>query len=68
MSRQRFRVLPTTYDQTRQDHQQREWGKWLLVTAFVLPGMILFLLFVLMPIAQSARVQWVQVGWLWPLD
>lgn len=54
MTRQRFRVLPSTYEQSAQDQQQRDWSKLLLVLTFVLPGFILFLLFVLMPIAQSA--------------
>jgi raffinose/stachyose/melibiose transport system permease protein len=53
MSASRFRVLPTTYEQARKDKQQRAWNKYLLVTLFVLPGMVMFLLFVLMPIAQS---------------
>lgn len=54
MSVSRFRVLPTAYEQNQRDKQARQRGKWLLITAFTLPGMTLFFLFVLMPILQSA--------------
>lgn len=54
MSSSRFRVLPTTYEQAARDKQRREINRGLLVAAFVLPGMIIFLLFVVMPIIQSA--------------
>jgi raffinose/stachyose/melibiose transport system permease protein len=49
----RFRVLPSTYDQTHRDHRRRQWNKAFLIALFLLPGMILFLLFVLVPILQS---------------
>ncbi len=49
----RFRVLPSAYEQANHDRQRREWGKALMIALFTLPGMIIFLLFVLMPIAQS---------------
>lgn len=54
MSVSRFRVLPTAYEQAERSKQRRKWNQALLVAAFVLPGMILFLLFVLIPILQSA--------------
>jgi raffinose/stachyose/melibiose transport system permease protein len=55
MSPERFRVLPTTYEQqAMRDRTRREWNKALLVVAFVLPGFIVFALFLLIPIAQSA--------------
>lgn len=54
MSALRFRVLPSSYEQTQRDLQRRQWNKALFVAAFTLPGMILFFLFVLFPIAQSA--------------
>lgn len=54
MSATRFRVLPSSYEQAQRDKQHRQRNKALLVTAFTLPGMVIFLLFVLMPIAQSA--------------
>jgi raffinose/stachyose/melibiose transport system permease protein len=50
----RFRVLPTAYEQANRDKQRRQWNKALMIAAFTLPGMIIFFLFVLMPIAQSA--------------
>lgn len=54
MSAIRFRVLPTPYEQTQRDRRRRQWNKALFITLFTLPGMLLFFLFVLMPIAQSA--------------
>lgn len=53
MSAIRFRVLPRTYKQAADDKRSRQWNQTLLIAAFTLPGMFLFLLFVLMPIAQS---------------
>jgi len=49
----RFRVLATPYEQANRDKQRRQLSKTLLIAAFTLPGMIIFFLFVLMPIAQS---------------
>lgn len=57
----RFRVLPSTYQQSLRDTQPRQWNKALLITLFVLPGMTIFLLFVLIPIAQS--VYYSQFDW-----
>lgn len=54
MSPERFRVLPTPYEQqVSRDKTRREWNKALLVTTFLLPGFIVFTLFLLVPIAQS---------------
>ncbi|GAB4515247.1 MAG: sugar ABC transporter permease [Anaerolineae bacterium] len=53
MSATRFRVLPSAYAQAARDRHRRERNKGLLIIAFTLPGMALFLLFVLMPILQS---------------
>ncbi|MEP7291086.1 MAG: sugar ABC transporter permease [Chloroflexota bacterium] len=50
----RFRVLPNTYARTNRYKQRRQRNKNLTIAFFLLPGMILFLLFVLMPIVQSA--------------
>lgn len=50
----RFRVLPTAYEQASRDKQRRQWSKALLIAVFTVPGMVLFLTFVLLPIAQSA--------------
>ncbi len=54
MAASRFRVLPTAYEQAQRDKQRRGWSKALMITLFVLPGMVVFTLFLLMPIAQSA--------------
>ena len=50
----RFRVLPSAYEQNRRAKQQQQRSTNLTIALFLLPGMILFLLFVLMPIGQSA--------------
>ncbi len=50
----RFRVLPTAYEQANRDKQRRTWSRTFLILAFTAPGMIIFVTFVLMPIAQSA--------------
>lgn len=49
-----FRVLPTAYEQAQRDKRRRGLNKSLFIAAFLLPGMAIFLLFVLMPIGQSA--------------
>lgn len=53
MSAIRFRILPRNTDQTQTDKQQNQLNKALLVILFTLPGMIIFVLFVLLPIIQS---------------
>lgn len=50
----RFRVLPRAYAQAQKDQQVRRWNNLPLIVLFTLPGMTLFVLFVLIPIAQSA--------------
>ena len=50
----RFRVLPSAYEQADRDKRRDQWNKAFLIALFTLPGMILFFLFVLVPIAQSA--------------
>ncbi|MFN8373629.1 MAG: sugar ABC transporter permease, partial [Anaerolineae bacterium] len=54
MSVSRFRVLPRTENQVDADKQRRQISNVLLISVFTLPGMILFALFVIMPILQSA--------------
>ena len=53
MSAIRFRVLPSAYEQAARDQRRRQWNKTLLITLFTLPGMVIFFLFVLVPIVQS---------------
>jgi raffinose/stachyose/melibiose transport system permease protein len=54
MSALRFRLLPRNSAQTDDSKQQGQLNTTLLVTLFALPGMLLFLVFFLWPIAQSA--------------
>src|ERR1041385_5403373 len=49
----RARVLPRNQDQVGRDKQRRDVNKGLLVTLFMLPGMAVFLIFLLIPIAES---------------
>jgi raffinose/stachyose/melibiose transport system permease protein len=53
MSALRFRVLPRPHEQALRDKQRRQWNQTFFIALFVLPGMIIFFLFVLMPIVQS---------------
>lgn len=55
MSALRFRVLPTTYDRLETDKRRQQLNKFLLVSVFLLPGMLIFSIFLLMPITQSAN-------------
>ncbi|MBZ0296596.1 MAG: sugar ABC transporter permease [Anaerolineae bacterium] len=54
MAPQKFRVLPTAYEQTLSDKRRQGRSKALLITMFTLPGLTVFLLFVIIPIIQSA--------------
>lgn len=53
MSLPRFRVLPRSYPQSLTDKQRRQGSKALLIVSFLLPGMTIFMLFVVLPIIQS---------------
>jgi raffinose/stachyose/melibiose transport system permease protein len=54
MSAIRFRVLPTAHEQqAARDKQRRQMNKYLLILLFALPGMLIFTLFVLIPLPQS---------------
>lgn len=53
MSAIRFRVLPTAYEQAERDRKNRQRNKNFTIAFFTVPGMVLFVLFVLMPIVQS---------------
>lgn len=54
MSAVRFRVLPQKIAQIESDKQRRQLNKWLLIVLFALPGLIMFTLFLVIPITQSA--------------
>lgn len=54
MTVSRFRVLPRVSSQQEIDRQRQNFNKALLIVLFALPGMLLFAVFLLIPIAQSA--------------
>src|SRR5687768_4860497 len=56
MSATSFRVLPQKqkYRQVYSDKRRRQVNKWLLIAGFTLPGIIMFCVFLLIPIFQSA--------------
>ncbi|GAB4547980.1 MAG: sugar ABC transporter permease [Anaerolineae bacterium] len=53
MSAIRFRVLPPAVPSDRDTVRKRNLEKWLTVGALVVPGMVIFFIFLLMPIFQS---------------
>ncbi len=53
MSAIRFRVLPQNREQIAKDKQRQQINNFLLVILFLLPGMIVFFLFLLWPISRS---------------
>ncbi|MBN1284524.1 MAG: sugar ABC transporter permease [Anaerolineae bacterium] len=56
MSGYRFRILPTPYEQAARAKQRSQLSKALTVTLFALPGMMVFTLFLLIPIIQSSYI------------
>ena len=56
MSAIRFRVLPKNQDQTGKEKQGQRPNNTLLITLFVLPGMLVFFLFLLWPISKSLDI------------
>ncbi|MBA3872874.1 MAG: sugar ABC transporter permease [Chloroflexota bacterium] len=53
MSAIRFRVLPQNRDQYAKEKQRQQVNHFLLIVLFLLPGMIIFFLFLLWPISKS---------------
>ncbi len=49
------KTLPQSWIAVQQDRVRRNLDKLILIPLFVIPGMLLFFLFVLMPVVQSAR-------------
>jgi raffinose/stachyose/melibiose transport system permease protein len=45
--------LPTAYEQTRRDRQRQQVNKYLVVALFTVPSMLVFTIFLLIPIIQS---------------
>jgi len=56
MSAIRFRVLPKNQDQAGKEKQAKRPNNTLLITLFVLPGMVIFFLFLLWPISKSLDI------------
>jgi raffinose/stachyose/melibiose transport system permease protein len=54
--------------QTRRDRRNTSLQKWLTIAVFVVPGMFVFVVFVLNPIAQSVRYSFYDWNGLGPLD
>src|SRR5258708_2423538 len=63
----RFRVLARTQSQTVIDKRRQQVNKTLLVTLFVVPGMIVFLLFLLIPISFSFPISLYKWNGLGPM-
>src|SRR5262245_42135019 len=65
MSAIQYRILPRNQDQANADKQRAQLNRALLITLFVAPGMIVFLLFLLIPICQSfvySQYKWNGLG------
>ncbi len=65
MSAIRFRVLPRNNEKYDTDKRRNEYNKALLVFLFLLPGMVIFFVFLLMPISQSffiSQYKWNGLG------
>lgn len=67
MSAIRFRVLPQNRDQIAKDKQRQQVNHFLLVTLFLLPGMIVFFVFLLWPISKSFNLSLYKWNGLGPL-
>src|SRR5260221_578705 len=63
----RFRVLPNFRDREEKIKTRRTLNKWLLITLFLLPGMGIFLTFLLMPISQVFYLSLFQWNGLGPM-
>ncbi|MEZ4666421.1 MAG: sugar ABC transporter permease [Anaerolineae bacterium] len=65
MSAIQFRVLPRNNENADADKQRQQLSKWLLILTFLLPGMLIFFIFLLMPISQSfyiSQFKWNGLG------
>jgi raffinose/stachyose/melibiose transport system permease protein len=61
----RFRVLARNQSQEITEKRRQQWSKALLVTLFVVPGMTVFLLFLLIPISETFPIslyKWTGLG------
>jgi raffinose/stachyose/melibiose transport system permease protein len=67
MSAIRFRVLPQNRDQIAKDKQRQQVNHFLLVALFLLPGMIIFFVFLLWPISKSFNLSLYKWNGLGPM-
>src|SRR5579859_7909874 len=63
----RFRVLARSNNQVQADKRRQQWNKTVLVTLFALPGMVVFLLFLLIPISESVPFSFYKWNGLGPM-
>ena len=68
MASSQFRVLTRNSKQIEEEKQRQQTNKLLLIFLFVAPGMIVFTLFFLMPIAQSGVFSFYRWEGFGPLD
>ncbi len=67
MSAIRFRVLPRSVTDSEGEKQRQALNKWLLVALFMIPGMVVFLVFLLIPLASSLNFSLYKWNGLGPL-
>src|SRR5579859_6071608 len=63
----RFRVLARNHDPVDADKARQQFNKLLLVWLFVLPGMIVFFLFLLIPVSESVPFSFFKWNGLGPM-
>ena len=68
MSAIRFKVIPREQQQTLADKRRREINRTLTIALFMLPGMAVFLIFLLMPVTQSAYFSLYRWNGLGPVE
>lgn len=68
MSVPRYRVLPRTQSQIERDKRNREINKGLTVLAFILPGLIVFFLFLVVPVFQALQYSMYDWNGFGPLE
>jgi raffinose/stachyose/melibiose transport system permease protein len=68
MSALRFRVLPRPVEPIKVNKRRINWERTFLTAAFILPGMILFTVFVLMSVPRSAYYSLYDWNGMGPMD
>lgn len=64
----RYRILPKSQGQPEADKLQRNIGKAITVTLFVVPGLMVFLLFLLIPVARTTEYSLYKWNGLGPME